>query len=131
MTDAIQVTPGYNNPGSLQTVTPSPSISGVQYPRKLNATDGTVFFDGAPFAVLKFPDMIRPDDAVTVLSLFGLSTSGIASVRVTIRLPDENMRTFSIWNAIAVRWNYGVDISYDLNDWYKSPILLLRKLVPI
>ena len=129
MTDAIMVAQGYNNPGGLVQIVPSPLIDGIQYPRVINATDSTVYFDGKPFAPLKFPDILRPLDAITVLNLFGLQTRGVASVRVTIRLPDENMITFSNWNAIAVRWNYGQTITYDPNDWYKSPVIKLRKLV--
>jgi hypothetical protein len=130
MANAIQVAPGYDNPGGLVTLDPQPDTDGITWPREINATDSTVYFDGQPFALLRFPDIETPADAVAALAQFGLSTLAVASQRITLRLPDEDKVHFSNYNGIAKRWNYGKDISFAY-CWYEHPKILVRKLESI
>lgn len=130
MTNAVQVAIGYNNAGGLATLDPQPDMDGIAFPREINATSGDVFFDGAKYVLMRFPDIETPADAVAALAQFGLASPSIASAHVTVRLPDEDKVHFSNYNGIAKRWNYGSDIKF-YYVWYENPVILVRKLVAL
>ncbi len=126
MTDAIQIAVGSNNAGGLASFPVSPDTDGLQYPREIFTTSGG-HFDGKPFHVLRFPDILTPEDWVATLALCGLSSPSVKSALVTARLPGENKTAYANWNGTAMRSRR---TAFEF-CWYKAPEIIITRLVAL
>lgn len=127
MASQIAIAPGWNHPGALELFDPSPDTDGLEYPREIDAADGSGYFDGKPFMALRFPDVMTPADWVATLTKSGLSDPSVRRVKVTVRLPDENKVDYSIYNGWAQR-SARTPHEY---CWYRTPVIVVSRLVAI
>lgn len=123
MTSGIKIAPGWNNTDGLYEFPFSPDMDGVEYPREIY-TPATAYFDGKPFAVLRFPDIMTPADWTDSLSRAGLGDPSVKAARVTVRLPDENKLGYTTYNGVAMRSR---STTYRIT-WYRAPTLIVTRL---
>jgi hypothetical protein len=97
-----RIADGHNNAAGLADVTPQPASTGLLYPRRVVALDGTVYDDGAPYVVWRYTDAIPPDVYSSLLTQLGLA-SAIYNL-VTVRTVSNAARTtWANYNATIVR----------------------------
>lgn len=124
MASDIKIVPGWNNAAGLSLFDISPDTNGVEYPREIDAADGSGYFDGSPFCVLRFPDIMEPSVWVMTLGKAGLGDPRIRKVKVTVRLPNENKTTYTNYNGWATRPR-STSFAY---CWYETPQILVTHL---
>lgn len=122
MTEMIQIAIGHNNAAGLTAFPVSPDTDGLQYPREIGGN-----FDGKPFHILRFPDIMTPEDWVATLALCGLSDPAIKSALVTVHLPGEDKVTYANWNGSAMR-SRQTPFEY---CWYKAPVITISRLAAL
>ena len=125
MPDSIKIAPGNDNVDDLLAFLWSPDFDGIQYPRTVDTSSGLTYQDGKPFVILRFPDIMTPADWVDTIGRCGLSTT--KSGEVTLHIPGENKKTYVNYNGIAVRPEYGRDLSFRYVH-YQRPSIIVRRL---
>lgn len=95
-----QIADGFNNAGSLATITPQPAApDGIRYPELVFYGNGQADFDGALYVDLYWTALTRAQYN-TLRTLFGLSDT-VASNDVTVRL-RTNADSWANYNATAI-----------------------------
>lgn len=94
MANEYQLVDGFNNVGTLITVTPQPRSTGIQYPRTVYAPAGT-YVDGSAYTIWIY-DVLTRTQFNTLRTAFGLSDTVVFN-DVTIKtLANDNVwRTFN------------------------------------
>lgn len=92
---------GFDNEGSLATITPQPATTGIKPGRVTESLARHVFEDGIQYVELVY-NALSNDQYGALLSTFGLTTA--RSVEATMSFPDNDDRdTFSNYNVILQR----------------------------
>lgn len=123
---SIQIAPGHDNEDDLSDFAVSPDFDHLEYPREI-FTGGLSYFDGKPFVTLRFPDVMSPADWTNTLGKCGLNDPATKSAYVTLRIPDEDKTTYRNYNGQAAR-SRNTPFAY---CWYKTPVIIVSKLVEI
>lgn len=112
-----QFVAGYNNAGTLATLTIQPKSPGLQPGRMRRAGDGLMYADGRRQTTWNFEPSLTESDLNTVLTQVGLDADDFdaSSIKATIRTTVNSARTFSNFNAIV---SLPPRFRYDLRTWW-------------
>jgi hypothetical protein len=97
-----QIADGYDNEAGFSNVSPQPAATGLYYPKRVWAADGTPKDKGSPFVIWRFKKEIPEDVYSSLLTQFGLASA--ISNEVTIRTVNDAARTtWANYNGIIIR----------------------------
>lgn len=124
----FQVAQGHDNTAGLTDLPLEPRFSGILHPRVVIAASGQKYYDGQPYAELRW-DFMRKSTYETLLTLFGLSDTTL-SAPVTVRLLKNDFITWANYNAIALLPDMGRQIEHERGK-FLNIVIVLRALQEI
>ena len=112
-----QFVSGYNNVGTLATLTIQPKSPGINPGRIRTAGDLLTYADGKRRTTWRFEPSLTEDDLATILTEIGLDADDFdpSSIKATIRTTVNSDRDFANFNAIV---SLPPRFRYDLRTWW-------------